>query len=200
METKSSMNRYLGLLIGSLLLLAGPMAFAQGGSDHVEVGVFADYFRYGDNPHINFIGLGGRAGFNVRPSIQLEAEMAYDFRRNFTNTFENGASTVFVKSNFRTLHGFFGPKLQTGSGPFRVFVGVKFGFDNFSVNTQVPGQGFVSAVGLTNGKTDFALYPSGGFEAFAGPIGIRAEVGDDVFFDHGGHNNLRATVGPQFRF
>jgi hypothetical protein len=194
------MKRYLGLFIGSLFLVAGPMVMAQENADHAEVGVFADYFRFGDNPHVNFIGLGGRAGFNVHPNVQMEAEMAYDFRRNFTNTFENGVSTVFVNSNFRVLHGFFGPKFQTGSGPFRVFVGAKFGFDNFSVNTQVPGQGFVSTVGLANGSTDFALYPSGGIEAFAGPIGIRAEVGDDVFFNHGGHNNLRATLGPQFRF
>jgi len=25
-------------------------------------------------------------------------------------------------------------------------------------------------------------------------------VGDDVFFHGGAHNNLRATIGPQFRF
>jgi hypothetical protein len=193
------MKFFLGLVIGTLLFLVGPMVMAQD-FDHAEVGVFADYFRFSDNPHINFIGLGGRAAFNIRPSIQVEAEMAYDFRRNFTNTFENGITTVFVNSNFRTLHGFFGPKFQTGSGPFRVFVSGKVGFDNFSINTQVPGQGFVSTVGLTNGKTDFAIYPSVGFEAFAGPIGIRAEVGDDVYFSNGGHNNLRATLGPQFRF
>jgi hypothetical protein len=196
------MKRYLGLVIGVALLVTTPLVMAQEAerTDHAEVGVFADYFRYGDEPHINFIGLGGRVGFNVHPNVQLEAEMAYDFSRNFTNTFSNGASTSFVQSKFRTLHGFFGPKFQTGSGPFRVFIGGKVGFDNFSVTTQSPGQGFTSSVGLDNGRTDFALYPSGGFEAFAGPIGIRAEVGDDVFFRNGAHNNLRATLGPQFRF
>jgi hypothetical protein len=55
-------------------------------------------------------------------------------------------------------------------------------------------------VGLTNGTTAFAVYPSGGFEAFAGPIGIRAEAGDDIFWQNGAHNNLRVTFGPQFRF
>jgi hypothetical protein len=39
-----------------------------------------------------------------------------------------------------------------------------------------------------------------GFEAFAGPIGIRAEVGDDIYFDHGAHNNLKVSFGPQLRF
>jgi hypothetical protein len=197
------MKRYLGLLIGLLLLVGGPMLMAQtteGDRDHAEVGVFADYFRFGDEPHINFIGLGGRAGFNVHPNVQMEAEMAYDFSRNFTNTFSNGATTVFVTSKFRTLHGFFGPKFQTGSGPLRVFVSGKVGFDNFTVDTQIPGQGFLSTVGLDKGRTNFALFPSGGLEAFAGPIGIRLEVGDDVFFNNGAHNNLRATIGPQFRF
>ena len=196
------MKRYLGLLIGLLLLVAAPLVMAQevGRTDHVEVGVFGDYFRYGSDPHINFVGLGGRLGFNVHPNVQIEGEMAYDFNRNFTNTFSNGASTSFVQSKFRVLHGFFGPKFQTGSGPFRIFLSGKVGFDNFNVTTQSPGQGFTSTVGLDNGRTDFALYPSGGFEAFVGPIGIRAEVGDDVFFRNGGHNNLRATIGPQFRF
>ena len=196
------MKHYLALLIGLLMMVTGPVVMAQETSyDHAEVGVFADYFRFGrTDPHINFIGFGGRAGFNIHPSVQLEAEMAYDFNRNFTNTFDNGVSTVFVTSKFRTFHGFFGPKFQTGSGPVRVFVSGKVGFDNFSVTTQSPGAGFRSVAGLDAGRTDFAVYPSGGVELFGGPIGIRLEVGDDVYFSGGAHNNLRATVGPQFRF
>ena len=173
---------------------------AQSG-DHAEVGAFFDYFRFSDaSPVRNFVGVGGRAAFNIRPSIQIEGEMAYDFKRNFTNTFTNGVSTEVVTTQFRTLHGFFGPKFQTGSGPFRVFVSGKVGFDNFSVNNENADTGFVNTVGLTSGATYFALYPSGGFEAFAGPIGIRAEAGDDVYFNGGAHNNLRVTFGPQFRF
>lgn len=174
---------------------------AQSSYDHAEVGVFADYFRFSrTDPHINFVGLGGRAAFNIRPSVQLEAEMAYDFRRNFTNTFSDGVTTVFVQSKFRTLHGFFGPKLQTGSGPIRLFVSGKVGFDNFSLTTTSPGTGFKSVAGLDVGKTDFAVYPSAGLELFGGPIGLRAEIGDDIYFANGAHNNLRVTVGPQFRF
>jgi hypothetical protein len=177
------------------------MLMAQGGSDHIEVGAFADYYRLSSPaPTRNFVGVGGRAAFAVRSSIQLEAEMAYDFTRNFTSTFSNGVTTELVNTQFRTLHGFFGPKFQTGSGPFRVFVTGKVGFDNFSINNQNATAGFVNTVGLTNGATYFALYPGGGFEAFAGPIGIRAEVGDDIYFNGGAHNNLRVTLGPQFRF
>jgi hypothetical protein len=105
--------------------------------------------------------------------------MAYDFKRNYTNTFTNGVTTELVNTQFRTLHGFFGPKFQTGSGPFRVFVTGKVGFDNFSINNQNATAGFVNTVGLTNGATYFAL---------------------DIFFNGGAHNNLRVTFGPQFRF
>jgi hypothetical protein len=194
------MKRCLGLLIASLFLSV-PMVMAQN-SDHVEVGVFLDYFRLSNNaaPVSNFFGVGGRAAFNFNSSVQLEAEMAYDFKRNYTSTFSNGITTTTVNSNFRTLHGFFGPKLQTGSGAFRLFVTGKVGFDNFSINNQNAQSGFVNTVGLTNGATYFAVYPGGGVEAFAGPIGLRAEIGDDIYFNGGAHNNLRITFGPQLRF
>jgi hypothetical protein len=183
------------------LLCVAPSLFAQDSSDHGEVGVFAEYFRPGDTtPTENFIGLGGRAAFNVRPSIQLEGEMAYDFRRNYTQTFTNGVADESVVSHIRILHGLFGPKFQTGSGPFRVFVTGKVGFENFSVTNSNATTGFTNSVGLTNGTTRFAVYPGGGFEAFAGPIGFRAEIGDDVYFLNGAHNNLRVSLGPQFRF
>lgn len=191
----------LGLLIVALLFAAAPAVFAQSSGDHVEVGAFVDYYRLADpSPTRNFIGIGGRAAFNVRRSVQIEAEMAYDFRRNYTYTFANGATDVNVTSGLRTLHGLFGPKFQTGSGPFRVFVTGKVGFDNFDVTNQNAPTGFSNSVALTTGATYLAVYPGAGFEAFAGPIGIRLEAGDDVFFNNGAHNNLRASIGPQFRF
>jgi hypothetical protein len=170
-------------------------------TDHAEVGIFAEYFRFSDpGPTSNYFGLGGRAAFNLRPSVQLEAEMGYDFERNYTNTFSNGVTIVDVTGRLRTLHGLFGPKFQTGSGPLRLFVTGKVGFENFSgTNLGVP-TGFASAVGLTGNATYFALYPGGGIEAFVGPFGVRAEVGDNIFFNNGAHNNLRVTFGPQFRF
>ena len=196
------MNRILGILAASLFF-AAPMVMAQesGHMDHVELGAFVNYYRMTDpGPTKNFLGLGARAAFGIRPSIQLEAEMAYDFKRNYTSTYNNGVSSATVTSGLRTLHGFFGPKFQTGSGAFRAFITGKVGFDNFSVSNQNAPAGFTNAVGLTNGATYFALYPAGGIEAFAGPIGIRLEVGDDIFFNGGAHNNLRASIGPQFRF
>jgi hypothetical protein len=191
------MKRCIWFFIGSLLLAAVP-AIAQ---DHAEVGAFADYFRFSwANPAENFIGVGGRAAINVQHSVQLEAEMAYDFNRNYTATYSNSVSSTLVTTRFRTLHGFFGPKFQTGGGAVRFFVTGKVGFDNFSVTSAAAPAGFTSTVGLTSGRTDFAVYPGGGIEAFAGIIGVRAEVGDDIFFDNGAHNNLRVTLGPQLRF
>jgi hypothetical protein len=196
------MKCYLGLITAALFLAALPPAIAQDQSyNHVEIGAFADYFRFQQtSPVSNFVGVGGRVAFNLRPSIQLEAEMAYDFQRNFTNVYNNGISSQDVSSNLRTLHGLFGPKLQTGSGAFRLFVTGKVGFDNFTVNNQNAPAGFTSAVGLNNGTTDFAVYPGGGVEAFAGPIGLRLEAGDEIYFNNGAHNNLKVTFGPQFRF
>lgn len=183
------------------LFCAVPAMWAQGSSDHVEVGAFAEYFRLGDtSPQENFVGVGGRAAVSVHPNIELEAEMAYDFRRNYTQTFTNGVADESVTSHVRILHGLFGPKFQTGSGPFRVFATGKVGFENFSVTNDSATAGFTNSVGLTNGTTRFAIYPGGGFEAFTGPIGIRAEVGDDIYFFNGAHNNLRISLGPQFRF
>jgi hypothetical protein len=196
-----NMNRFLGLIMAATFFVAAPMVMAQEHSDHIEVGAFAEYLRFDQTtPTSNFVGLGGRAAVNLNSSVQLEAEMGYDFKRNFTNTFSDGVTTQFVNSNFRTLHGYFGPKFQTGSGAFRFFVTGKVGFENFTVNNQNAPAGFQSAIGLDNGMTDFAVYPGAGIEAFAGPIGLRLEAGDDIYFDHGAHNNLRVSFGPQFRF
>jgi hypothetical protein len=195
-------------MVTALFFAAAPIVMAQGmsdHSDHVEVGVFADYFRFSaTDPAENFVGVGARAGFNLNRNLQLEGEMAYDFERNFTNICStnnvNCIGSTTVNSSFRTLHGLFGPKLQTGSGPFRFFVTGKVGFDNFTVDNRNAPTGFSSAVGLDRGKTDFAVYPGAGIEGFLGPIGIRLEAGDEVYFDNGAHNNLKVTFGPQLRF
>lgn len=47
---------------------------------------------------------------------------------------------------------------------------------------------------------DFAFYPGGGIELFAKWIGIRAEVGDQMYWENGANHNLKFSVGPQFRW
>lgn len=184
------------------LLLAAPSLMAQSSEDHVEVGIFADYFNLSrTDPHINFVGLGGRAGFNVRSNVQIEAEMAYDFKRNFTTTFSDGVTSRLVDTRLRTLHALFGPKFATSGGPVRFFGTFKAGLINFSVSDQNAGAGFRSAIGdVTTGNTAAAIYPGVGLEGFLGPIGLRADVGDEIYFKNGTHNNLRVTFGPTIRF
>ena len=184
-----------------VLCFASPsFIFAQAlKSDHVEVGVFADYFRVDrTDPSLNYAGVGGRLAFNLRPSAQIEAEMAYDFDRSYNNPFNDGS---IVPSQTHILHGLFGPKFQTGSGPFRFFVTGKVGVISFTTNTQTAPAGFKSALGaLGNGDAKFAVYPGGGVEGFMGPVGLRLEVGDDIYFDNGARNNLRVSFGPTIRF
>jgi hypothetical protein len=183
-------------------LLAAPSLFAQNSENHVEVGVFVDYFNLSrTSPHINFVGVGGRAAFNVRSNVQIEAEMAYDFKRNFTTTFSDGVTSELVSSRLRTLHALFGPKFGTSGGPVRLFGTFKAGLINFSVSDQNAGGGFQSALSdVTTGNTAAAIYPGVGVEGFFGPIGLRADVGDEIYFKNGTHNNLRVTFGPTLRF
>ena len=186
-----------------LLLIAGlgvaPLAHAQ---NHAEVGAFVDYFKLGETSS-NFVGFGGRAAFNIVPDVQIEAEMAYDFNRVFTEGFtDNTSGTVTTtNSNLRVLHGLFGPKFQT-SGPVRVFVTVKGGFVDFRFDPAPASfDTFTSSVTNLRAKNvDAALYPGAGVEAFLGPIGLRLEVGDEIIFASGARNNWKVTFGPQIRF
>ncbi len=189
------------MMIGLVLGLALPM-LAQ---NHGEVGAYADYSRFGSgNAATNYVGVGGRLGINAGSVVVLEAEMNYDFARNVTSTYSNGANTSFATTSVRPLTGLFGPKFQVGgSKPFRAFITGKAGFINFSTNTS----GTVSAGTFNNSVTTFggsgthvAFYPGGGLEAFIGPIGLRLDAGDEIYLNNGVYNNLRVTFGPTIRF
>lgn len=206
------MRSVLGLA-GICALLASPSWLAAQTSEssrfylnHAEVGIFGDYFRFAPSGSgaTSFVGLGGRAAFNVSPNVAIEGQMAYDFDRNYTTTYNNGASTTFVRSSVRPVTGLFGPKFQVGAGgPFRVFATGKVGFVNFNVNTSgvASGSTFSGAISsIGNGGNFLAVYPGGGFEGFFGNFGIRAEVGDEVYFSNGANNNWRSEFGPTFRF
>jgi hypothetical protein len=178
--------------------------------NHGEFTAYGDYFRFtpsDSSKAVNFVGLGGRVGFNLHPNLALEAEMSYDFERNYTSVSTSGSSaggtTTTVPSRIRPLTGLFGPKFQFGtSGPFRAFLTAKAGFLELSRSAVSPSTGtFVTSINQFGGtSTHFAAYPGGGIEAFFGPIGIRAEAGDEIFLENGASNNLRIAVGPSFRF
>jgi opacity protein-like surface antigen len=186
-----------------LVLFLAPVAFAQSQNTDAyhrgEVGVLLDYLRL-KHADLNQYGLGGRFGFNVHRNVQLELEGAYDFRQTRSTTVTSGVTTSTFRADLRTTSFMFGPKFHT-NGPVRVFGTLKGGILNFSVSTASAPLGFTNTLGtIADGDTNGVFYPAGGVEAFAGWFGVRAEVGDMMYFDRGANHNLRFTVGPQFRF
>jgi hypothetical protein len=167
--------------------------------NHGSVGVFFDYLRL-DAAGTNNFGLGGRLGVNVHPNVQLEGEIAYDFRESRTATVSGAFGTATYEADFRVLHGLFGPKFQT-TGPVRVFGVLKGGFINFGVTTEGAPAGFVNSFGnVVDGDTHPVLYPGGGIELGAGWFAVRGEVGDEIYWQNGANHNLKITAGPVFRF
>lgn len=182
-----------------------PPAKGRFTNDHAEIGVFADYFRLAPaNNATNYVGVGARVGFNFHPNVALEAEMSYDFDRNYTTVYHNGATTTFVRSSVRPITALFGPKFQVGtSGPVRAFVTGKVGLVDFGVNSSgvVSGTTFSDALaGIGGSGTHFAIYPGGGLEFFGGPIGFRIDAGDEIYLNNGTYNNLKVSAGPVLRF
>ena len=92
-----------------------------------------------------------------------------------------------------------GDLIETGA--WRVFGTLQGGFIHFNTSNNGPVTGFVGSVGsVTDFGTMGVFYPGVGVEAFAGPIGLRVDVGDEMYFNNGAQNNLRVAIGPQIRF
>lgn len=182
------------------MLMVAPALFAQ---NHGEVGVFADYTRLGTGGGnaLNYVGVGARLGFNVHPNLAFEAEGTYDPNRSYANTNGTGGSFTTFNSNLHMFNAMFGPKVQFGTGAFRAFVTVKGGLLTFRGGNP----SFIGTVNsVPTGDTDAVLYPGGGLEGFVGPIGLRLDVGDEIYFAGpnagGAHHNLKVTFGPHIRF
>ncbi len=195
------MKRSFWLFVSLVLPLIPASAVAQ---DHGEVGVFADYFRTQFLPQ-DEVGVGARVSVNFMRHIALEAEGAYDFERTRVNilTPDPGISNT-SRSSLRLTHFLVGPKLQAGSrGPFRAFLFAKGGFLRFGTNTgpaTFGNAGIATNLGRSGGDYNGVFYPGGGVEAFIGPVGLRLDVGDEIYFDNGANNNLKVTFGPHIRF
>jgi hypothetical protein len=177
-----------------------PLASAQ---DRFQAGAYADYFRLSQT-NTNMAGLGGRAAIKAFSHVMFEAEMSYDFQQAFTEGFTNptGSVVTFQNSNLKVLHGLAGPKFIGGHGRIRPFFTVKGGIVNFRLDPQPASvAGFVSSVeNLRSNNVSGALYPGAGLEGHLGPIGLRLEAGDEIYFAGGTHHNLRLSFGPFIRF
>ena len=191
--------------VALLLFVAGwlvPLASAQ---DHFQVGAFADYFRVSQTK-TNMAGLGGRAAIKVLPFVMLEGEMSYDFKQVFTEGFTDNSAVpptvTVVNSNLKVLHGLFGPKIEAGHGAIRPYLTVKGGFVNFRLDPRPASfAGFVSSVdNLRANNVSGTLYPAAGLEGHIGPVGLRLEAGDEIYFAGGAHHNPRVSFGPFIRF
>jgi hypothetical protein len=190
-----------------ILLFAVCMVFVSGARaqefNHVEVGAFGEYFN-SNQTSTNFAGVGGRVGFSILPHTSLEAEMSYDFNQVFTEGFSNtsGGSIAFANSNQRVLQGLVGPKILLGHGAIRPFVELKGGFINYSFSSRPADfDTFVSSVqNLRSQNWNAALMPAAGLEGRIGPVGLRLDAGDEMYFNHGAHHNATVSFGPFIRF
>lgn len=190
--------------VALLLFLAGwlvPLASAQ--DDRFQAGVYADYFRVSQTKS-NMAGLGARVGVKALPYVMLEGEMSYDFNQAFTEGFTDptGGAITFQNSDIKVLHGLFGPKISAGHGKIRPFVTLKGGFVNFRLDPRPASfSGFASSVdNLRANNVSGALYPGAGLEGHIGPVGLRLEAGDEIYFAGGTHHNVRVAFGPFIRF
>ncbi len=177
--------------------------FSQAQS-RMEAGVFLDSLSISQTNTDNF-GLGARFGYRVHQNVMLEGELAYDYGLNFDEAYRNitdGNITAIERTSIGITHGLIGPMLQPAHGHFRPFATLKAGFIDFRLSPSLlPYSNVVSSVfGLRTSSLNAALYPAGGAEVSLGPVGLRLEFGDEVYFNRGAHNNLRITFGPIVRF
>lgn len=179
-----------------------PLASAQE-SEHVHIGVFGDYIRLHPTD-TNMTGVGLRLGVMAYHTVKLEGEVSYDFSQAFTEGFRNNGtgSISTTRSNLRLLHGEFGPKFAMGHSAFRPFIALKGGLMNFRVSSAPANLRtfFTSTSHLRGSDVNAVFYPGGGVEGHLGPVGVRLDLGDEIYFNDGANNNLRVTFGPYIRF
>jgi len=190
-------------LIPIALLLCGsaPRLFAQ---ERVEVAIFLDYLSISQTNTNNF-GVGGRFGYRIHRKLMMEGELAYDYGINFHEAYRNitnGDITAVERTSIGVTHGLFGPTLQPDKGRFRPFVTLKGGFMDFRLSPSLVPLSTVEStlLGIRTSSLNVAMYPGAGVEASLGPVGLRFELGDELYFNSGAHNNVRITFGPILRF
>jgi hypothetical protein len=194
--------RKFALIVPALLIFGS--ASLMSAQKRVELGVFIDYLSISQTHTDNF-GLGGRVGFRIHSNVMMEGELAYDYGINFDEAYRNlstGNIAAIERTSIGVTHGLFGPTLEPAKGWFRPFVTLKGGFVDFRLSPSlVPYSDVASAIlGIRTSNLNGAIYPGAGVEATAGPVGLRFEVGDEIYFNNGAHNNLRITFGPILRF
>lgn len=206
------MFRRLLIISGLAGLLALPAISAAQDYDqnnwrHGEVGAYGDLFRVAPSggPVENFLGLGGRVGINAAHWVALEGEMNYNFEQTLVTTNSSGFAATSVTAQVRPLTGLFGGKFTfwTSHG-VRPFVVGKVGFLDLSTSCNAPAGSPSCFTGSLSGfggsSTHVSAFPGGGVEFFGGPVGLRIDAGDQIYWNNGTNNNLRITFSPTVRF
>jgi hypothetical protein len=195
------MRKFAPIVIAVLLCGSSPRLVAQ---ERVEAGVFLDYLSISQTNTNNF-GVGGRFGYRIHRKVMMEWELAYDYGISFGEAYRNianGNISAIARTSIGVTHGLFGPTLQPAKGAFRPFVTLKGGFIDFRLSPSLLPLGTVEStlLGIRTSNLNVAIYPGAGVEASLGPVGLRFEMGDDIYLNNGAHNNLRITFGPFLRF
>lgn len=175
--------------------------FAQ---SRMEAGIFLDYLSISQTNTDNF-GLGARFGYCVHHRVMLEGELAYDYGINFNEAYRNivnGNIVAIERTSIGVTHGLVGPALEPARGWFRPFATLKGGFVDFRLSPSLlpVSTAVTTLLGIRTSNLNAAIYPGAGLEASIGPVGLRLEAGDEIYFNSGAHNNLRITFGPILRF
>jgi hypothetical protein len=195
------MRKFVLTVITLLLCGSSSLLFAQ---SRIEAGLLLDYLSVSQTSTNNF-GVGGRLGYRIHRNVMMEGEFAYGYGINFQEVYRNvtnGDVTAIERTSIGVTDGLFGPMLQPARGHLRPFVTLKGGFIDFRLSPSlIPYSSVVStALGIRTSSLNATLYPGVGAEATLGPVGLRLEFGDAIYFNQGGHNNLRITFGPIVRF
>jgi hypothetical protein len=92
--------------------------------------------------------------------------------------------------------------VNIGRHAIQPFVTLKGGFVDFRIDSAPATLGtfFSTVSGFRSNAVNGVLYPGGGLQGHLGPVGLRLDVGDEIYLNHGTHNNLRVAFGPVFRF
>ena len=190
------------IAIGSLALAA--CSAEMHAQKRVEADLFVDYLSVSQTNTQNF-GLGGRLGYRVHSNVMMEGELSYGYGVNFQELYvnvSNGNAAAIEATSIGVTDGLFGPMLQPAHGHLRPFATLKGGFMDFRLSPSLlPYSTAVSTLaGIRTSDVNAVLYPGGGVEATLGPVGLRVDAGDAIYFNNGAHNNLRITFGPLIRF
>lgn len=133
-------------------------------------------------------GLGGRFAFKVIPGVALEAEATRYFH---SETYKD----VFGNSLYNTGYQFLaGPSLRLPIPVLQIFGTIKGGVFRSTPHAENP------AVSVPPRITSGVVYV-GGVAEFGSGVGVRFDVGDEIFISSSlRRNNARLTGGIVFHF